>query len=784
MLLLQEIFNKVKGKRLYHIVFIGILTILLSSCNVSRFVPQGKYLVTKNTVIIEKKGTNINKSTLASYIHQKPYKDFLQTNIPTWIYFKSERNPKNVIWRWLNENFGKAPVYYEQSEALNSAKQMTLYLDNVGYPYSTVTSSVKTKRKKATVTYHVTPSTPYRINHIKYEIGDSLIERYIMRNPDLLLAKEGDIFNTFTLNDERDRITDWLKNLGYYYFHHDLIHYEVDSNFMDHKMDVTMIIPSKKPYTRRYLINNINVIPNKPVFNRNEKPIDSALLTYDIKFGTRKLPNTLHYYYYDRFKVTPQTISQSIQLIKGAPYRQRNVSLTYRNLSNFAIFSNVNIDFDTIPTHTDSIGKLDCTISMTQNNLHSITVQAEGTNSGGDLGIKGSVSYTNKNIFNGAEVFQLSLRSGLEAQTVMSLNDTQTESVFNTTELGVTASIRFPKFLSPFPVNSYSRDYQPSTTIALGLYGQKRYYYTRATASASLSYDWKSSYRFGQTLSPIYLNSVRLTDINPSFQALLDQEVNQRKKDQYTNHLILGSRYAFTLNTQNIRRTGSFLYLRGEVETSGNLISLFNNTKLITEENGHHKLFGIRYAQYVRSSLDFRQHIDLGHNSWLVMRQFVGLGIPYGNSIDLPFERSFYAGGSNGLRGWIYRGVGPGAYKPSSQNLERIGDMQLEFNAEYRFPLYNIINGALFFDAGNVWTYSPNPSLPDGEFKFDQFYKQIALDAGIGFRIDISFLILRLDFAYAMRNPYQDENGSYWTFHQPKSYFQNIRANMGIGYPF
>ena len=183
----------------------------------------------------------------------------------------------------------------------------------------------------------------------------------------------------------------------------------------------------------------------------------------------------------------------------------------------------------------------------------------------------------------------------------------------------------------------------------------------------------------------------------------------------------------------------------------------------------------------MRGSFDFRQHLDLGNESWLVFRQFVGLGVPYGNSKDMPFERSFYGGGANGLRGWLYRTVGPGGYvPPDEKDIERIGDMQLEVNAEYRFPIYNIFNGAIFVDAGNVWAYHPNEFMPNAEFRFNTFYKQLALDAGVGLRIDASFLIIRLDFAYAMRNPYPDDTGNYWRFNN----LGNLRMQMGIGYPF
>ena len=442
----------------------------------------------------------------------------------------------------------------------------------------------------------------------------------------------------------------------------------------------------------------------------------------------------------------------------------------------------MNISFDTIPN--DTLNLLDCKITMRQNDQHSYSVQAEGTHSDGDLGIKGSLSYTNKNIFHGAEILQISLRGGLEAQTVIQVDDPSTKSVFNTRELGISASLQFPRFLSPIPLHNFARDYQPSTSLSLGFSSQIRYYYSRYITSASFGYDWKSNTQLRHTLTPVYLNSVKVANVNPVFQAYLDQETNQRKKDQYTSHLSLGASYSLIYNTQNINQEGSFIYLRADLESSGNLLSLFNNTKVMTENNGHHELFGIPYAQYLRGSFDIRQHIDIGKESWLVFREFIGIGFPYGNSNDLPFERSFYAGGANGLRGWLYRGVGPGGYNPPPDydDFERIGDMQLELNAELRFPLYNIINGAIFADAGNIWTYFPNPYMPNSEFRFDSFYKQIAFDAGLGIRLDVSFLILRVDIAYALRNPYPDDSGSYWrVFESP---FNNLRLQWGIGYPF
>ena len=775
------------GKRL-HIVFGLLLVILMSSCGVNRFIPEGKYSVQKNTVIIEGKENknNIEKSKLSSFITLKPYRETFQTNMPTWIYYHWERHPKSKLWTWMNKTFGKEPVYYDPAGVNNSAKQMMRYLDNIGYFNSKVTHDVKLKKRKkrALVTYNVYPSRPYHVSKIDYVIDDTLAERYIMRDSIRFPLKAGDIYNAYALNDQRNLITERLKNSGYFYFSRDNIYYEVDSNFMDHTMEITMRLKTTPLSFKKYYIRDIHIYPDYSIFKMNSRPVDSAQLT--VEAGMRKRLNTWDFHYFDKPQVKPQTFSRSIYIIEGLPYNLRSVTNTYKALANYRLFRNVNIEFDSVSNPNDSLNLLDCRITMQQNDVHSFTVQGEGTNSEGDLGIKGSFSYTNRNIFHGAETFQLSLKAGLEAQTIRGEN-IEDKQVFNTRELGLTASLNFPKFFSPFAFTEFARDYQPTTSVALGMNAQIRYYYSRYISTASFSYDWKSNIRTSHYFAPINLNGVKIANVNEDFQHYLDEEeTSQRKKDQYTSHLILGARYSYTYNTQSIRNSGSFVYLRADLETSGNLLSLFNNTKLMTTDGNHHEIMGIRYAQYVRSSVDFRQHIDLGRqNNWLVFRQLVGIGIPYGNSQDLPFERSFYGGGANGLRGWLYRSVGPGGYEPEFEDIERIGDIQLELNAEYRFPIYNIFNGALFVDAGNVWTYHPIESMPNSEFKFNSFYKQLAVDAGFGLRMDVSFLILRFDLAYAMRNPYKNENGSYWRFNNGFfGHFENLRLQVGIGYPF
>ncbi len=761
----------------------------MSSCSLKRYVPEGEYLISRNTISIDSSDVAFEKSDLSSYISQKPYRGKFGTNFKTWVYYISEGKDNKKVWKWINGNMGEKPEYYSKSLANSSAKQMQLYLDNVGYFHSKVASSVETKRYKARVNYKVSTTTPYRIREIGYDIKDTTLAKYALRAKEELPVKTGDIYNAYTMDKQRDIVAERLRNSGYYYFTRDYISFEIDSNFRCHSMKVTMRIDNvKSPSTgqlephKRYHINSISIYPNFTPMAANRQPTDST--TLNVETGRRKWPNVLNFYYFGNPRIKPQTFSQIIQIYKGAPYRLRNVTQTYNAIGNLQLFSNSNIEFSPVKSSNDTLNLLDCKVMLQRTNVHSYKLEAEGTNSDGDLGVRGSISYTNKNLFRGAEVLQLTVKGGLEAQQIVGFGDLdEGGGVFNTKEFGINGSISFPKLLSPFNITTFARDYQPKTNLSLGYNTQIRYYYSRYIGIATFGYDWKSSSRMQNFLTPINLNSVKVDPVSV-FQELLDLEENQRIKDQYTDHLILGAKYSFIYSTQNINKTGNFLYLRASVESSGNTLSLFNNTALITEKDGHHELLGIRYAQYLRTDCDFRQYFDLDHDSWLVFREMVGIGIPFGNSYDMPFERSFYSGGANGMRGWQYRELGPGSYVPASSNtdIERIGDIQLELNTEIRFPIYSIVNGAFFVDMGNIWNYHENESLPGGDFKFNTFYKQIAMDGGFGLRLDVKFVVLRLDCAMPFRNPYENDNGSHWRFDNMR--FRDTRWVVGIGYPF
>jgi len=779
-------------RKLLHIILVCFTLTFLASCSISQFVPEGQHFLHKNTVIIEEtKGAEpveFTKSEVSNYIIQGTHRVGFPNKISTWLYYVTEEYEKG-FWHWVNEHLSRKPEYYDAETAYNSARQIEDYLDNRGYFHSKVTNSVTFDGYKAKATYVIQPTTPYHISEVDYNIEDTVIMGIVKRlkDRDRLPARVGDTYNAYTLDEQRVYVTDFLRNMGYYYFTRDYINFEVDSSFNDHTLKVTMKIDNVldrktgqyHPH-KQYLVNKINIYPNYMPSLANKQPTDSATATFST--GFRNLPNTVHVYYHEKPKIRPNTFSQVIQIQQGRPFRQRQVSLTYSGLSSLKAFANSSIEFDSVPCDTANL--LNCNIMLRRANTHSIKFQTEGTNSGGDLGISGSIIYSNRNIFKGAELLTVSLKGGLEAQEVMDVGEVDEQgTIFNTKELILNSTIYFPKFLSPIPLKTFALDYQPRTTLSIGGSVQERYAYSRYITMITFGYDWKSNQRLQFIITPIYVNYVKVNPI-PEFQEILDQEQNQRIKDQYTSHFIVGGRYSMIYNTQNINKSSNYIYLRLNLESSGGLLSLFNNTKLITEDDGHYDILGIRYAQFVRTDLDFRQYLKLGEKTWLVFRELIGVGVPYGNSYDMPFERSFYSGGSMGMRGWDYRKLGPGAYVPNDDtNIERIGDIQLECNAEFRFPIYSMIHGAVFMDAGNVWNYHANRLLPNGEFHFNTFYNQLAVDAGLGVRLDFKMVILRLDMAVPVRNPYTDHNGNHWR--ALKSYkLKDVHLVFNIGYPF
>ena len=766
-----------------NIILLVFTVMFLASCSIRKHIPEGEMILKKNNVEIMSNDVDFTASDISKQIVQEKNNNIFGFIPRTWIYYKSESKPNNKFIKLINRWIGNNPIYYDNELQGKSLMQINEYLNNIGYFNSSISVEPKNRRGILKLTYKIYPSQPYIVGEVTYDIKDSLVAMYVEEIQAQLPVQTNNIYDAFDLDDERDIITEHLKNNGYYFFTKDYIYAEVDTNFQVHKANINIRIDNVTNQTthkleqhKQYYINNIFIYP-KGIPGNNQIP---DTVSYTFNLGKRLGEENYKFIYTGDPKIRFNTFENIVQIKSGMLYNTSSVSQTYKSLSNLKIFNKSSIDFSVDDDSNDSINLLNCNILLNRAKANYYNFQIEGTLAGGEPGIALSLTYRNKNFIKGSETFNINIRGGIQRQRY---NDENGEiRIFPTREFGAEANIFFPKLILPFNFNTSRKDHQPRTTLTIGYNYQSRPIYERNTIILTLGYNWMRNEYVQHIISIPTVNIVKI-DPTPSFEAILKQETNQRIKDQYTNHLIFGIDYTYIFTNQDINSLNDFYYIRGNLQSSGNLISALNNTSLMKTVDNYHEIFGIRYAQFVRLALDFRYFKYVYKDHQIATRFMFGLGIPYGNSNDIPFEKSFYAGGSNGMRGWHFRELGPGTYNNvGNLNIECIGDIQLEMNLEYRFTLKGVLKGAIFTDIGNIWTLKENETFKGGQFKFNTFYKQLAVDAGIGLRLDIgSFMLIRVDAAAPIVNPIYPE-GERWRI--SKLQFNDFILCFGIGYPF
>ncbi len=640
------------------------------------------------------------------------------------------------------------------------------------------------------------PSTPYKIKSIQYEIEDKELSYWVGQTKGKSLVKTGKIYNVYTLDEERERITTFLNNNGYFGFVKDYIFFEVDSMHGTKEMDIYFKVKDRsrpdpdsagkfiEERHYRYEINKVVIYPNYDPSIPNIHALTHDTIIEEIHQLNRNQPANYYYVLYrKKLRVNPKILAQNILIEDKEPYKLKDVQETYKRFGALSIYKFANISFEEpLPKFVSDSGgfkKLNCKLQLQRAPVHQYSIEAEGTNSGGDLGMGGNLTYRNRNIFRNGETFQVKLKGAMEAVRTDNPEDEKKFLFFNTFEWGVETQVSFPRFLIPVKLERFPKYFRPTTTVSVGINFRKRPTYDRYILNFTFGYKWQESNTKTHLIQPFNISSVKMYP-TPEFTEELKEINDPRLANQYTDHLITALQYSFIFNNQDINKVKNFIYFRGDIETSGNMFYLFNNLLDSQKDSlGYYKIAGIRYAQYARLEVDFRYYWVVSRTNQVVFRMLAGSGIPYGNSDALPFEKGFYLGGANSMRAWIYRGLGPGGFtNPSADNIDKMGDIVLETNLEYRFPIYSFFKGAIFADMGNVWLMNANENYPKAEFNFSTFYKQIAIDAGLGLRFDFKFFIFRVDFAMRLRDPAQAE-GNRWVAHKGIWFW-----NFGIGYPF
>lgn len=784
--------------RSFHFILFSLVIVLFSSCKVTKQLNENEQLLVKNDIEINREETgvrrlNFDNDDLSGLIQQKPNKKFFGLfRLREWVYGITQTDKETGFKQWVNKNFGRAPRIFDEFQVDRSAALMRSYLNNKGFFHSEVDTEVKSRRRKVRVNYRVNLARPYFINEITYEIQDTVIRDIVLRHAHLSLVAPGQIYDAALLDDERYRITSLLRDHGYFFFSPEFIFYEVDSAFGNHTLNIYKNIQQDQVRSesgdmifeevdhKRYRINKIAV-------NTEFSPLRSDTSRMQVFADTSALNGARHFmlYFRDRLRIRPQAIRYPITLEPMGLYSERKENTTFRNLSGLPLYAYTSIQFRRVtdPMQApDTVNHyLNTLINLTRRPVQSFSIETEGTTSGGKLGLAGNLVYQNLNIFRGAEVLTLKLTGGVEWQQ----GGTQRDDVFlffNTIQTGAEASLDFPKFLLPVSQERLPRVTRPRTTIKLGINYQNRPDYRRYVSNVSFGYNWRIGRFVSHNLIPVEVNSVSIFP-DSAFVDRLNALNDPRLINQYTDHFIMSAKYSIIYNNQERGKIKNFTFLRWSIESSGNLLNLASRiTEASQNEQGEYLLLNIPFAQFVRTDVDFRYYFALGEDNTLVYRNMAGIGIPYSNSSVLPFEKGFYAGGANGMRGWKYRTLGPGSFRDTTAAyFEKMGDLALEANLEYRFPMYSFLKGALFADVGNIWLLNASDNYPGGKFRVEDFLSEFAFNAGFGFRLDFSFFIFRVDAAVPLKDP-SYPRGERWRHEQIRP--KDIIWNFGIGYPF
>ena len=773
--------SKTKGIKLVALVSV----ILVYSCSPVKFVPEDKYLISKVKVEIDNQ--NINKESARSLIKQKEnYKILGFLKFHLLLYNLSSKKKTDD---WL-KRIGEPPQIYDEDLSKRSEDQLKEYAYSKGYFRALVNSevSIKEKKRKAVIYYRLNTGEQYVISGINYQIKDSSLQALYFNSDLKSEIKEGDAFDIEAIEKHQLNIVKLFRDNGYYYFSKDDIKFIADSSVNEKQVMVDLLIrparnnqiDSAKVFQPFYLNNfYISVLPgNTPVtVSRDSIGVFSDTITWD------------NFTMYQNKKVTypPALFNRTMRLNKGMLYSNAEVESAFNAFNRLRQFRFVDFQFREVTSASDS-NLLDTYIRLAPLNKQATSFDIEGTNTSGNFGIAGNVTYTHRNLFRGAEVFQLSFLGGIER--IEQLNN-GVPNYFNTREFGVESSLMIPKLLGPGNFIGDFERFLPKTVITLGYNYQKRPEYTRTINTLKFGYDWKSTEDLRHTWNLLDYNKVNVYDYDPAF---IDGIRDLYIKSSFTDHLIFAMNYSFIFSNQRLNTIKNYSYIRFNIESSGNLLwvlsKLTNRDKFQAVDSlgniqaEYYKVFNTRFAQYVKSDIEYSRGFSIDKFNSVVTRAFFGIGVPYGNFDVLPFEKKYFSGGANGIRAWPVRSLGPGTYKASPEEYpNQTADIKLEANLEYRFHLISFIEGALFLDAGNIWAINEKDNRPGAQFRFNEFYRQIAFGTGTGLRFDMSYFILRLDLGMKLRDPSETENKGWIPGNRPYTN-RDFNFTFAIGYPF
>lgn len=773
-------------KKCLYLYLPALLILLCTSCSVSKFIPENSYLL--DQVQINADNRSIKTVGLESYIRQNPNSKWFNTiKVPMHIYALSGTDSSKGFNRFLRK-LGSEPVIYDHELAERSRLEIEKAVRNTGYIRASVQLEEKIKKQKLKLIYQIKAGKPYAIGRFSYDVQDTLLANYMLGDSVKSLIRTGMPLDVNLLNEERQRVTQLLQNKGYYKFNKDYIVFQADTMRNSYNVNLTMRVlpyqPTKEANLQpheQYRIGEINFIVDKEI-NRID---EATLLTYD----SLTLGGSTIYYAHDRY-LRPKTLMNFSRIRKGELYSERDVQNSYVSLGRLGALKYSNISFK--ERKSEGQNWLDTYVMMAKGRNQSVGFEVEGTNSAGDLGAAASVSYQHRNFFKGSENFTIRLRGAYEAVTGLEGNYANDSYL----EYGIETSLQFPEFKFPFLSADFKRRVRATSEVSLMYNSQYRPEFMRTSASAAWRYRW-SNQRSQHRFSLIDVNYLYIPESSMStdFRDYLNQlyEHSSLIYYSYADQFIVSMGYSYTYNSTGnslIKTpTRSSHSVRINIEEAGNL--LYGASRLAfgspaDPEKGY-VLANIPFAQYVKGDFEYTRNFMIDPKNSLVFRAGLGIAFPYGNSTALPFEKRYFSGGANSVRGWSIRTLGPGSSALLEDNslntLLCNGDMKIDLNVEYRTHLFWKMHGALFIDAGNIWNLQSDSYYNDGSnFKFNRFYKELAVAYGVGFRLDLDFLVLRFDSGMKAINPMESGKDKYPVVRP--NFSRDFAFHFAVGYPF
>lgn len=754
---------------LQYIAIIFTLIGGLYSCSIAKYIPEDERLYTGASLEIISdsiiKNENALKEELETVLLPEPNKKFLGAYTGLYYYYKNQKENPGFLNRWLYKKLGKKPVYQSDVETYEVEDLLLNRLENRGFFYSSASSQFNEKEKKASVDYTVKIPKPYQM--ATYQL-DSMpnpihldVEKLVAETP----FKKNMRFDLNNMKMERQRIDFNLKEKGYYNFDDSFLIFEADTNRYDNKrynlfLKLKKAVPSKSIIP--YKINKVNIYTDYDV-------TDSIALE-PIRYNEKN-------FIQNEVSFKPKYLDPFVKIKEGQRYSPETSKNTARRLSTIGAYKYVNIQYKEIDSlATDSLGVLETNIYLSPLSKRALRAELQlVTKSNNFTGPALAVTFSNRNLFGGGEVLNTSATAGYETQLGGNNNSGKTSL-----ELGLKTELIFPRVLFPVKIKEDFFEYAiPKTKMSVGVnYLNRSKLYTLLSGTALFGYTWDANRFITHEINPISVNYTELTNTTAEFEEILND--NPFLESSFEQQFISGLTYSFTYNGLVDAQKQQQFYINTTFDIAGNSIGLLGKQEAA---NNPKTFIGLEYAQYAKVDVDIHYHFNFGKEQVLASRLFAGYGLAYGNSDILPFVKQYYSGGPYSVRAFQIRSLGPGTYSEDEDAnngnfFDKTGNIRLEANLEYRFPIYSFFKGAVFADAGNIWNSKENPTF-NGKDKFSgNFINELGMGAGLGLRVDIQNFVIRFDLAAPFHDPSLPKGER---FHFD---VKNPILNFAIGYPF